>query len=138
MRPIDGDEKIESLSVRRPVRVQPKEAGGGAPTRHGHAFIAQASIGHDGRAKVVYHKDGGKTHCWRIANDKDDAIENYTGQWFLGQLVGWNNWPSVDLRNKAMEDFGGPRAKLRDEAFADNLRKAMDGSITGFDPNIDG
>ncbi|KAL8341614.1 hypothetical protein RB598_003510 [Gaeumannomyces tritici] len=109
-----------------------------APSCHGKYDKATNSPPlKDGRPKVVYHKDGGSTHCWRIANDKDDAIENYTGEWFLGQLVGWDNWPNVGLRNTAMEDFGGPRAKLRDEAFADNLKKAMDGSITGFDPNVD-
>ncbi|KAL8364871.1 hypothetical protein RB595_003922 [Gaeumannomyces hyphopodioides] len=92
----------------------------------------------DGRPKVVYHKDGGLTHCWRIANGEDDNIENYTGEWFLGRLIGWNSWPNTGLRDKAMEDFGGPRAKLRDEDFANTLRSAMDDTINGFDPNVDG
>jgi hypothetical protein len=54
------------------------------------------------RAKVVYHKDSGRTHCLRMANEADDKVENHTGDWFLGRLIGWNNWPNEGLRNTAM------------------------------------
>ncbi|KAK3937757.1 necrosis inducing protein-domain-containing protein [Diplogelasinospora grovesii] len=110
-----------------------------APSCHGKYDHATNSFRADGnRAKVVYHQDGGGTHCIRMANAADDNVENYTGAWFLGRLVGWNGWPSVDLRNRVMNNWsGGVGPKLPDSKFADNLRKAAGNSVPGFDPTRD-
>ncbi|KAK1977606.1 necrosis inducing protein-domain-containing protein [Colletotrichum cereale] len=111
-----------------------------APSCHGKYGGATNTPRLDGeRAKVVYHKDSGQTHCFRMANEADDNVENYTGNWFLGALVGWTGWPSTDIRDKAMEKYGeGPKAKLSDGEFASNLRNAMGGQTGNFNPDVDG
>ena len=86
----------------------------------------------------MYHKDGGSTHCFRMANAADDGIENYTGNWFLGSLVGWNFWPSAELRTKGMTWSGGIKPKLTDDKFADTLRAAAGNAVPGFNPDVDG
>lgn len=92
----------------------------------------------DQRAKVVYHKDAGRTHCFRYATADDDKIENYTGKWYLGKLVGWLGWPSVGLRDKAMQPYGGPNAKLPNGPFGEYLRRAAGNQVPGFNPDVDG
>ena len=93
------------------------------------------------RAKVVYHKDGISTHCFRMGREDDDNIENFTGGWFLDRLVGWTGWPSDDFRNSAL-DWGddGPQSKLPDKHFAGVLRSAAGQDILddGFNPDVDG
>ncbi|KAK3390623.1 necrosis inducing protein-domain-containing protein [Podospora didyma] len=87
------------------------------------------------RAKVVYHKDGGQTHCFRMANAADDSIENYTGQWFLGSLIGWTGWPSTWLRDTAMNaNFGAASPKLRGDRFGSALNSAAGGQTGSFNP----
>ncbi|CZT14078.1 uncharacterized protein RCC_00053 [Ramularia collo-cygni] len=116
-----------------------------APSCHGKYEQAMNTpgplVGGD-RAKLVFNKDGPATHCWRFANGDDDARqENYTGRWFLGNLVGYNNWPSLDLRQKLFDAFhGGIAPKLWDfnDAFTNNLRSASNGQTGGFDPSRDG
>jgi len=93
------------------------------------------------RPKVVYHKDSGQTHCFRMGREKDEAIENYTGQWYNGELIGYYSWPSVGLRNQAVQPYNandGPRLKVEDPWFRDTLRAAMGGQIPDFNPDIDG
>lgn len=111
-----------------------------AVSAHGGYLASSAPLLQDGtRAKVVYHKDGGKNHCFRMGSDADDkGIENYTGQWFLGTLVGWTGWPSVELREKAMNWAGGIQPKLTDAHFAEYLRKAAGDQVPGFNPDVDG
>ncbi|CAP61351.1 uncharacterized protein PODANS_3_10530 [Podospora anserina S mat+] len=113
--------------------------------RHGTHDRATNSfrVKDDTRVKMVYHKEGAGTHNFRTANAGDDKIENHTGQWFLGRLVGWNHWPSVAMRNKVLDGKnwskdGGIRPKLGDRDFADNLRQAAGNSVPGFNPSVDG
>lgn len=90
---------------------------------------------------MVYHKDGGFTHCWRTANEADDKVENYTGKWFLGKLVGWDNWPSVDLKNKMLSNWAGgvgPKLTDNESKFVNSLKAAAGSSVPGFDPTRDG
>ncbi|MFF2525130.1 NPP1 family protein [Streptomyces liangshanensis] len=80
--------------------------------------------------KVVYQKDGGFTHDFRIANASDDAVENPTHQWFYPPLVDWNHWPQVNaptnwLRDRLMAaDFGSASFKIKDSAFQGELGRA--------------
>ncbi|KAK4675123.1 hypothetical protein QC764_501110 [Podospora pseudoanserina] len=93
---------------------------------------------HDGtRAKIVYHKDGGLTHCVRMAAEADDDIENYTGEWFLGELVGWNHYPTVDLRTKLVNFHQDAKPKLNDADFAAALKAAAGDQVPGFNPDSD-
>ncbi len=110
-----------------------------APSCHGKYDGATNSprIKDDTRAKVVYHKDGGFTHCFRMANAADDAIENYTGNWFLGRLVGWMGFPTAALRGKLTGFHDGAGPNLERDEFTENLRNAAGNSVAGFDPAND-
>ena len=75
----------------------------------------------NGHPKVVYHKDGGGTHCFRIANSGEQP-ENYTHGWFYPRLVGWNGYPS-GLRDKLLSaKWGQPTLKINDYDFGWNLQ----------------
>ncbi|GAB1310668.1 Necrosis inducing-domain-containing [Madurella fahalii] len=94
------------------------------------------------RVKMVYHKDGAGTHCIRNAKPADDGIENHTGKWFSSKVVGWEGWPSTELRDKVLDGKnwsgdGGIRPKLGDNDFAKNLRDAAGDGVPGFDPEKD-
>ncbi|KAK4183374.1 necrosis inducing protein-domain-containing protein [Podospora australis] len=107
------------------------------PPRGSNSFRTEGK-----RVKMVYHKDGASTHQFRFANAGDDAIENHTGRWFLGSLVGWAGWPNTGMRDKVLNGRswsgdGGIRPKLSDGDFTDRLRRGMDGTITNFDPSRD-
>ncbi|KAF4452850.1 hypothetical protein FALBO_16104, partial [Fusarium albosuccineum] len=115
-----------------------------APSCHGKYSGATSTPRLDGtRAKVVYHKDGASTHCFRMANEADDGIENHTGQWFLGNLVGWDNWPVLDgssLRDRVYNAWPGgvgPKFWDADDKFTNTLRDAAGDSVPGFDPAVD-
>ena len=109
-----------------------------APSCHGKYDQKTGSFLKDGtHAKVVYHKDGGLTHCIRMANDSDDKkIENATGSWFTGALVGWNNWPA-GLRDKMLKAWSGGVGPKLDNEFEQSLRNAAGGNVPGFDPAKD-
>lgn len=75
-----------------------------APSCHGgypDAMNTPGPLIEGDRAKLVYNKAGPTTHCFRLAHGHDDAWqENHTGRWILGDVVGYHNWPSLDLRQK--------------------------------------
>ena len=84
--------------------------------------------------KVVYHKDGASTHCFRAANSNDDPPENHKGAWQYPTLVGWDGYPA-GLRDKLVAaDFGSATFGIKDGQFTGNLGKAKPGSIP-FDEN---
>ncbi|KAH7094691.1 necrosis inducing protein-domain-containing protein [Paraphoma chrysanthemicola] len=58
-------------------------------------------IWHDGgsHAKIVYHKDGGGTRCFRYATANDEPPENHAGHWFRGALVDWFQGLNNNQRN---------------------------------------
>lgn len=103
----------------------------------------KAILGEGSHPYVVYHKDGGETHCWRLANDGDvEEPENPTGDFVSSPLIGYWGWPKD---NKAWDAFtsgwGGPLPKIPDSDFANWLQKAKDeaGDVVGdFDPKRDG
>nr|WP_169313868.1 MFS transporter [Stackebrandtia nassauensis] len=82
--------------------------------------------------KVVYHKDGGSTHCFRLGGD-DEAPENHYGAWQYPDLVGWDNFPSGIRDTLVNADFGSASLAIKDGAFEDNLDKAKPDGID-FDP----
>lgn len=83
--------------------------------------------------KLVYHKEGGFTHYYRLANESDDAIENVTGHWFRPSIVGWNGYPS-DFRKRLMDaDFGSASIKINDKNFNNALNDAMP-KVIPFNP----
>ena len=92
-------------------------------------------------AKMVYHKDGASTHCFRFANQDDDKVENHTGQWFYGGLIDYyTGFPNESVRNKLVSaDFGSAVIGFKDSGFEGNLIKARpnDQYAPGFNPGVD-
>ncbi|KZL79704.1 necrosis inducing protein, partial [Colletotrichum incanum] len=78
-------------------------------------------------AKIVYHKDGSSTHAFRFAKAEDDLVqENHFGRWFYGDLVGWNGFPSIAVRNKmTAKSWGSTKIDFKDERFRDSLENAI-------------
>lgn len=84
--------------------------------------------------KVVYHKDGIGTHCFRPATAGDEPPENHQHTWQYPPLVGWEGYPP-GLRDKLSQaDFGSAHFGLRDDSFASHLQKALPAGVP-FDPN---
>lgn len=85
-------------------------------------------------AKIVYHKDGISTHCFRLANSNDEPPENHKHTWQYPPLVGWNGYPA-GLRDKlSAYDFGSAHFGLKDDSFTSHLSAAKPSGIA-FDPN---
>ncbi|MFF7280797.1 NPP1 family protein [Streptomyces griseorubiginosus] len=106
-------------------------------SNHGSFTVTAASgVRFDGtHAKIVYHKDGISTHCFRLANSNDEPPENAKGTWQYPPLVGWNGYPSTALRDKlSAYDFGSANFGLKDANFAAHLTSAKPSGIS-FDPN---
>lgn len=87
----------------------------------------------NGHPKVVYHKDGGSTHCFRAANANDDPPENHRGTWQYPTLVGWNGFPDGLRDTLTSANFGSALLGLKDDQFANHLAKAKPSGIP-FDP----
>lgn len=85
-------------------------------------------------AKVVYHKDGGSTHCFRLASTGDEPPENHDGTWQYPALVSWDNYPEGIRDALVTADYGSASLAIKDDAFASNLEKAKPDDIP-FDPN---
>lgn len=118
------------------VWVQDNEAKYVATSAHGNFNIYNRDqIRWDGtHPKVVYHKDGVSTHCFRPANSNDEPPENHHQTWQYPALVGWNGYPA-GLRDKLSQvDFGSATLGLKDSTFASHLAKAKPSEIP-FDPN---
>lgn len=108
-------------------------------SQHGNYEIKAASaVRWDGdHPKMIYHKDGASTHCFRFADAGDDNIENHKGVWFRGALVSYNGFPSTQLRDKLFAyDFGKATIGFKDGTFAGNIDRSKHSSIT-FDSNLD-
>lgn len=73
--------------------------------------------------KIVYHKDGASTHCFRLANH-DEQPENHYGTWQYPDLVSWDNFPSGIREELTGADFGKASLGIEDGAFEQNLEKA--------------
>lgn len=85
--------------------------------------------------KIVYHKDGAGTHCFRIASTGDEPPENHYGTWQYPDLVGWDHFPEGIRDTLTSADFGSASLAISDGAFESNLQKAKPGDIA-FDPHV--
>ncbi|WP_240468351.1 NPP1 family protein [Streptomyces dangxiongensis] len=83
--------------------------------------------------KVVYHKDGIGTHCFRLADADDEPPENHRHTWQYPPLVGWNGYPAGVREELSAYDFGSAHFGLKDPAFASHLASAKPSGIP-FDP----
>ncbi|NED90184.1 hypothetical protein G3I76_60180, partial [Streptomyces sp. SID11233] len=86
-------------------------------------------------AKVVYHKDGISTHCFRSAknNGGDEPPENHKGTWQRPPVVGWDGYPPGIREKLTAADFGSATLGIRDDTFGSHLEKAKPAGIA-FDP----
>ncbi|KAG5919335.1 hypothetical protein E4U42_006547 [Claviceps africana] len=90
--------------------------------------------------KVVYHKNGPGTHCFRFAKIEDEMIKNDKHYWIRGALIEWNKWPSFEVRDRMVRAFAntGTEPKISDAHFAKYLEKALKKqNIYGFNPWIE-
>ncbi|MGH8880442.1 MAG: NPP1 family protein [Stackebrandtia sp.] len=83
--------------------------------------------------KIVYHKDGASTHCFRPAGG-DEEPENHYGSWQYQDLVSWDNFPGGIRDTLVNADYGSASLAIKDGAFEDNLAKAKPDGID-FDPH---
>ncbi|EGS19453.1 uncharacterized protein CTHT_0049140 [Thermochaetoides thermophila DSM 1495] len=121
------------------VRQETGQAEYVGASQHGNYEIRHASsVRWDGtHPKMVYHKDGAGTHCFRFANAADDNIENHKGVWFRGALVSYNGFPSETLREKLFaHDFGAATISIKNSTFPNAITKAKPTAIA-FDVNLD-
>ncbi|MFO7191846.1 MAG: NPP1 family protein, partial [Thermocrispum agreste] len=101
-----------------------------ATSEHGKYAVHPASaVAWEGtHAKIVYHKDGLSTHCFRLARH-DEEPENHSGRWHYPALVGWNGFPD-GIRDKLVAaDFGAATLGIADATFRDNLVKAKPAEV---------
>ncbi|MGP3975660.1 NPP1 family protein [Streptomyces sp. 8N114] len=86
--------------------------------------------------KVVYHKDGVSTHCFRAAKNDggDEPPENHRGAWQFPTLVGWDGYPEGLRDTLAGADFGSATLGIKDGTFNSHLSEAKPDGIP-FDPN---
>ncbi|WP_155054381.1 NPP1 family protein [Streptomyces blattellae] len=105
-------------------------------SNHGSFTVSPASsVRFDGtHAKVVYHKDGVSTHCFRLAGSGDEPPENHEGTWQYPPLVGWNGYPSGVRDKLVAADWGSANFGLKDGNFNSHLASAKPSGIP-FDPN---
>jgi hypothetical protein len=118
------------------VWVQNNEARYVSTSAHGDFDIhGRDRIRWDGtHPKIVYHKDGIGTHCFRPANSNDEPPENHYHGWQFPRLVGWNGYPA-GLRDKLSQaQFGSAVFGLKDGNFNHHLEKAKPAGIP-FDPH---
>lgn len=106
-----------------------------ATSAHGDFTVYERdAIRWDGtHPKIVYHKDGLSTHCFRPATEDDEPPENHHGTWQYPALVGWQGYPEGLREKLSQADFGSGHFGLRDGSFADHLAKAKPEGIP-FDP----
>lgn len=67
-------------------------------------------------------------------------MENDKGTWIQGALIGFNGYPSVDLRDKMIQNWAssGIKCKIETAIYADYLKKSIGGNDIGsFDFNLD-
>ncbi|CAL9654305.1 NPP1 family protein [Streptomyces sp. NPDC090994] len=104
-------------------------------SNHGAFTVhARSAVRFEGtHAKVVYHKDGISTHCFRLGTANDEPPENHKGTWQYPPLVGWNGYPSGVREKLSAYDFGSATFGLKDASFASHLASAKPSGIT-FDP----
>lgn len=84
--------------------------------------------------KIVYHKEGGGSHTFRLGSASDEPAENHYRTWQYPTLVGWNGYPAGIRDRLSNADFGSALFDLKDSRFAGMLQRAMPDGIP-FNPN---
>lgn len=84
-------------------------------------------------AKIIYHKDGASTHCFRLAGFNEQA-ENHYGVYQYPDLVSWDRFPAGVRDILVNANFGSASLAIKDGAFNHNLGIAKPAGIP-FDPN---
>ncbi|MFD5625982.1 NPP1 family protein [Streptomyces sp. NPDC127072] len=84
--------------------------------------------------KVVYHKDGISTHCFRPANSNDEPPENHQHVWQFPRLVGWGGYPAGVRDKLTAANFGSATLGIKDGNFNHHLEQAEPAGIP-FDSN---
>jgi len=89
--------------------------------------------------KMIYHKDGASTHCFRFANEGDDKIENHRGVWFRGSLIDWEyGFPSTSVRDAySTKDWGSATISIKPDTFSSRVSAIAGDCCSGFDANFD-
>jgi hypothetical protein len=101
-------------------------AHGGVTTKAREELYFDAGMGD--RVKVVYHKDGGSTHCFRPAK-KDEKPENELGRWVTPTLVEWDRMQSTTVSNEQLRrqfndyDYGDANCSFNDKNFPGQIAK---------------
>lgn len=81
-------------------------------------------------AKVVYRKDGVRTHNFRLADSNDEPPENHNQAWHYPTLVGWGGFPAGLRDTLGKADFGSATFGLKDSEFNKLLEEAKPASVT--------
>ncbi|CAM5336396.1 Necrosis inducing protein (NPP1) OS=Streptomyces violarus OX=67380 GN=FHS41_007256 PE=4 SV=1 [Streptomyces violarus] len=117
------------------VFVQDNQVKYVSASAHGSFSVHAASqVRFDGtHPKIVYHKDGVSTHCFRLANSNDEPPENHKRTWQYPPLVGWKGYPAGVRDKLTSYDFGSANFGLKDGNFANHLASAKPSGIA-FDP----
>lgn len=106
-----------------------------SPSKHGdYPTYGGSEVAWAGtHPKIVYHKEGGLTHSFRLAED-DEEPENDYGEWQYPALVGWNDFPDGVRDGLTEADFGSATLALKDGEFESDLEDAKPEGIP-FDPD---
>lgn len=115
------------------IRYVAASAHGGYETRAVGEYLEV-----NGHPKIVYHKDGDATHAHRFAKDDDEPPENATGEWFYGDIIDYNGFPSDDLRAAMIgNDWGNGKIDFSDVRISDALELAKGGNDIPLDTGVD-
>ncbi|GKU23008.1 unnamed protein product [Fusarium langsethiae] len=91
--------------------------------------------------KLVYHKVRGDLHSFRFAKKEDgeseiEEAENHFGYFYKSALVGWDHWPSDELRDSMVNWHDSIKPSIGDKKFGRALEKAAGSGrmVPDFDP----
>ena len=82
--------------------------------------------------KIIYHKDGVSTHCFRFAAFGEQP-ENHKRAWQYPPLIGWDNYPPGFRDKLVAHNFGSAGFGLKNGSFEWELSQAKPAGIP-FDP----
>ncbi|KAG8666657.1 hypothetical protein FPOAC1_011467 [Fusarium poae] len=80
-------------------------------------------------AKLVYHKVRGDMHSFRFAKEEEgengiEKAENHFHRFYKSPLVGWDDWPSDELRDKLVNWHDFTKPSIGGKRFGRALKKA--------------
>ncbi|ETS73990.1 hypothetical protein PFICI_13856 [Pestalotiopsis fici W106-1] len=108
-----------------------------AVSQHGDydTWLASDATFQDGtHPMVVYHKEGGSTHAFRMADRDDWWAENHSSAWYLGPLIDYDTGFPDGVRDVLVNhDFGRATMAIKDGEFKKNLDYARNNLVEGFD-----